>query len=146
MFYPLIFHPRFKERVWGGRTLETLYRKPLPAGVPIGESWEISDRPGDASVIANGAFGGRDLRWLMEEHGEEVGAALALRIGWRHIRGLGERGRNALRRAREAGFDQHLTKPMDPAALGKLLLASAARAPTARSGTPSVTCSPAPWG
>jgi mannose-6-phosphate isomerase len=72
MLYPFTFHPRFKERVWGGRTLETLYRKPLPTGVPIGESWEISDRPGDASVIANGAFGGRDLRWLMEEHGEEV--------------------------------------------------------------------------
>jgi PAS domain S-box-containing protein len=29
-------------------------------------------------------------------------------------------------RAREAGFDQHLTKPMDPAALGMLLAASAA--------------------
>jgi mannose-6-phosphate isomerase len=72
MLYPFTFHPRFKERVWGGRTLETLYRKPLPAGVSIGESWEISDRPGDESVIANGPFGGRDLRWLMEEHGEAV--------------------------------------------------------------------------
>ena len=66
--YPLVFHPRFKERVWGGRTLETLYRKPLPAEVPIGESWEISDRPGDESVIANGAFAGRTLRWLMDQH------------------------------------------------------------------------------
>src|SRR5208337_1058078 len=54
VLYPLIFQPVFKERVWGGRRLAQLYHKPLPPGVPIGESWEISDRPGDASVIANG--------------------------------------------------------------------------------------------
>ena len=66
--YPLTFHPIFKERVWGGRGLERLYHKPLPPDVPIGESWEISDRPGDASVIANGPFAGKDLRWLMENH------------------------------------------------------------------------------
>jgi mannose-6-phosphate isomerase len=70
--YPLVFQPRFKERVWGGRTLETMYGKPLPAGVPIGESWEIADRPGDESVIANGAFAGRTLRRLMEHHADEL--------------------------------------------------------------------------
>jgi mannose-6-phosphate isomerase len=48
--------------------LERLYGKPLPAGHPIGESWEITDRPGDVSVITNGPFAGRDLRWLMENH------------------------------------------------------------------------------
>ena len=63
--YPLTFHPAFKERVWGGRTLETLYHKNLPPQVPIGESWEISDRPGDESVIANGPLAGKSLRWLM---------------------------------------------------------------------------------
>lgn len=72
MVYPLTFHPIFKERVWGGRKLEELYGKPLPAGSPIGESWEISDRPGDASVIANGALEGKDLRWMMENHAEEL--------------------------------------------------------------------------
>ena len=70
--YPLVFHPAFKERVWGGRTLETLYGKALPAGVPIGESWEISDRPGDESVIANGPLAGRSLRWVMEHHRREL--------------------------------------------------------------------------
>lgn len=64
--YPLIFNPIFKERIWGGRKLESLYGKPLPAGKTIGESWEISDRPGDASVIANGALRGQTLRGLME--------------------------------------------------------------------------------
>jgi mannose-6-phosphate isomerase len=72
MLYPLIFRPIFKERVWGGRAIERLYGKKLPAGVPIGESWEISDRPGDASVIANGPLAGKDLRWLMEHHEREL--------------------------------------------------------------------------
>ena len=72
MLYPLAFQPIFKQRVWGGRELERLYHKPLPPGVPIGESWEICDRPGDVSVIANGPLAGKDLRWLMEKHAAEV--------------------------------------------------------------------------
>ena len=72
MLYPLIFEPIFKERVWGGRNLERLYGKPLPPNVPIGESWEITDRPEGVSVIANGPLKGRDLRWLMENHQEEL--------------------------------------------------------------------------
>lgn len=70
--YPLTFEPRFKERVWGGRSLEIMYGKQLPPGVPIGESWEISDRPGDESVIQNGPLAGRTLRWLMQEHERDV--------------------------------------------------------------------------
>lgn len=72
MLYPLTFQPIFKERVWGGRALERLYQKALPPKVPIGESWEISDRPGDASVIANGPLAGKNLRWLMENHQREL--------------------------------------------------------------------------
>ena len=72
MLYPLTFHPIFKERVWGGRELERLYRKNLPPGRPIGESWEISDRPGDVSVIANGPLAGKTLRWLMENHAPDI--------------------------------------------------------------------------
>lgn len=70
MLYPLTFRPIFKERVWGGRNLERLYHKPLPPKVPIGESWEISDRSGDVSVITNGPLAGKDLHWLMEHHGQ----------------------------------------------------------------------------
>src|SRR5918992_5239779 len=74
--YPLRFQPRFKERIWGGRMLETLYGKSLPGSNPIGESWEVSDRPGDESVIDNGPLAGRTLRWLMEHHAAEtLGAA-----------------------------------------------------------------------
>jgi len=70
--YPLTFRPIFKERVWGGRNLERLYHKPLPPKAPIGESWEISDRPGDVSVIANGSLTGKDLHWLVENHQNEL--------------------------------------------------------------------------
>jgi len=72
MLYPIKFQPIFKERVWGARNLERLYGKSLPPSVPIGESWEISDRPGDVSVIANGSLAGKDLHWLMEHHAAEL--------------------------------------------------------------------------
>jgi mannose-6-phosphate isomerase len=72
VLYPLTFHPIFKERIWGGRELEKLYGKKLPADKLIGESWEISDRPGDESIIANGIFAGKSLRWLMENHAGEL--------------------------------------------------------------------------
>jgi mannose-6-phosphate isomerase len=72
VLYPFTFQPIFKERVWGGRELERLYAKKLPASKPIGESWEISDRPGDASVIANGPLAGKTLPWLMENHAREL--------------------------------------------------------------------------
>src|ERR1039457_1417533 len=72
MFYPFVFRPIFKDRVWGGRELERLYAKKIPADKPTGESWEISDRPGDASVIANGPLAGKNLRRLMENHAAEI--------------------------------------------------------------------------
>ena len=68
-----MFSGRFsRNRIWGGCELERLYAKKIPAGQPTGESWEISDRPGDASVIANGPLAGKDLRWLMENHAAEI--------------------------------------------------------------------------
>ena len=70
--YPLTFQPIFKERVWGGRNIERLYGKKLPANQVIGESWEITDRPEGVSIIANGPLAGKTLRWLMENHAAEV--------------------------------------------------------------------------
>src|SRR5437763_2061400 len=65
MLYPLTFEPIFQERIWGGRKLETLYGKRLPAGKVIGEAWEISDRADANSVVANGPLAGRTLASLM---------------------------------------------------------------------------------
>jgi len=72
ILYPLVFQPIFKERIWGGRELERLFNKKLPGDKPIGESWEISDRPGDESVVANGNFAGKTLRWLMDSYPAEM--------------------------------------------------------------------------
>ncbi len=66
---PLIFRSLPKERIWGGRKLEAGWGKTLPAGVPVGESWEISDRPEGQSVVAEGPWAGTSLRELMELHG-----------------------------------------------------------------------------
>jgi mannose-6-phosphate isomerase len=69
---PLVFEPIFMERVWGGRRLESLYAKRLPPAVPIGESWEIVDRPEAQSVVHHGPFRGATLHELWLEHREEI--------------------------------------------------------------------------
>ncbi len=65
MLYPLRFVPQYFEKVWGGRRLETLMHRELPAGIPIGESWEVSDHPHGRSVIANGPANGSTLHALL---------------------------------------------------------------------------------
>jgi len=72
MLYPLTFRPIPKKRIWGGQKLHDIYQKPFPKDRPIGESWEISDRPGDISQIANGPHRGKDLHWLVENYPAEV--------------------------------------------------------------------------
>jgi mannose-6-phosphate isomerase len=69
---PLTFQPILKERPWGGQQLEKLYGKPLPKSSCIGESWEISDRPGSVSVVDSGRFAGQDLHWLVAHRKEDL--------------------------------------------------------------------------
>src|SRR5687768_17188287 len=79
--YPLKFRPRFVEKIWGGRKLETVLGKPLPPGVMIGESWEIYDFPPGtvegntewlSAEIANGPLAGRTLHWAVQEFGRDL--------------------------------------------------------------------------
>ena len=79
MLSVLTFEPIWKERIWGGRNLETRYGKRLPPNLPIGESWEISDRPGDESVVAAGPWKGKTLHEILEERPEELLGRLAER-------------------------------------------------------------------
>ena len=44
MLYPVLFTPIYKEMVWGGERLHTLYNRFLPYKY-TGESWDISCRP-----------------------------------------------------------------------------------------------------
>ncbi|MDO9528705.1 MAG: mannose-6-phosphate isomerase, class I [Syntrophales bacterium] len=67
--YPLILKPIFKEKPWGGRRLETLLGKNLPPDVPIGESWELTIRPEEKSIIANGPLAGKTLLEACELYG-----------------------------------------------------------------------------
>src|SRR5688572_3045694 len=79
MLYPLVFKPVFQERIWGGRNIERLYGKELPAKVPIGESREICDRSDVQSEITNGPLRGKTLHSLMQHHRADLtGKAAAL--------------------------------------------------------------------
>ena len=68
----LAFHPLYQERVWGGRALAEKLGRELPKNRPIGESWEIADRPDARSVVAGGPFAGTTLRELIADHPETV--------------------------------------------------------------------------
>src|SRR5438874_8340553 len=79
--YPLKFQPRFVEKMWGGRKIETILGKPLPPGKLIGESWELYDFPPGvvdssdqwiSSEIANGPLAGQTLHALISEFGSEL--------------------------------------------------------------------------
>lgn len=65
---PIVFVPLFMERVWGGRRLEEVFGKSLPAGVAIGESWELCDRPEAQSRVAQGTHQGKTLHDLWSLH------------------------------------------------------------------------------
>jgi len=69
---PLRFVPLYQERVWGGRALDAVFGRTLPPQRPIGESWEISDRPEAQSVARGGPLDGWSLRRILAEHGAAV--------------------------------------------------------------------------
>ena len=60
------------ERIWGGRKLAELFDKKLPANKPIGESWEIVDRPEAQSVVANGPLKGKSLHELWSQDRQSI--------------------------------------------------------------------------
>ncbi|MBI3885922.1 MAG: class I mannose-6-phosphate isomerase [Opitutae bacterium] len=68
----LKFLPLYRERVWGGRGLADHFGRPLPDGGPIGESWEIVDRPEAQSTVRAGRWKGKTLHEVLSAHGAEV--------------------------------------------------------------------------
>lgn len=54
----LKFKPIYKDKIWGGRKLETILGRNIPDG-NIGESWEVSDYGNDLSIIENGNLKGK---------------------------------------------------------------------------------------
>jgi mannose-6-phosphate isomerase len=79
--YPLKFQPRFLEKMWAGRKIETVLGKALPPGKNIGESWELYDFPPGvvdsspnwiSSVVAEGPLAGRTLHELIQQYGSGI--------------------------------------------------------------------------
>ena len=68
----LTFAPLYMQRLWGGSALETTFRRSVPVGGPIGESWELVDREDAQSVVDFGAWRGRTLHDLWTRHRREV--------------------------------------------------------------------------
>ena len=69
---PIVFTPIYQERVWGGRELASRLGRSLPGSQPIGEAWELVDRPEAQSVVAEGPLRGKTLHDLWTEHRGEV--------------------------------------------------------------------------
>ncbi|MFM9989741.1 type I phosphomannose isomerase catalytic subunit [Flavobacterium sp.] len=70
-WYPLIFEPILKERIWGGTKLQSILEKKITSQT-TGESWELSQVAGDVSIIKNGLLQGKTLNELLEKYPEEI--------------------------------------------------------------------------
>jgi len=70
--YPLKFDEIFKEKIWGGRRLESFLGKRLPENKFIGESWELVDRKKNISIVKNGEYKGDKLNKLIKSFKEKL--------------------------------------------------------------------------
>lgn len=69
----ITFTPLYMERVWGGRELEKVYARTLPKpDTPYGESWEMSDRLQEQSIVREGPCAGKSLNELWQTRREEI--------------------------------------------------------------------------
>jgi mannose-6-phosphate isomerase len=88
--YPLKFAPVYKEKVWGGRTLEANLGRDLPGDTDtlVGESWELVDLGttsvsgggggAERSTVTNGALAGQTLAQIIQHYGNDLLADLPL--------------------------------------------------------------------
>lgn len=80
--YPLKFHPRFKQKIWGGDKIRTILNKNFGNLPNCGESWEISGLQQDISVVANGFLKDNNLQEIIEVYmGDLVGDSVYKRFG-----------------------------------------------------------------
>lgn len=70
--YPLRFQPVWRHYLWGGRRLESVLGKQIPADQPCAESWEVVDRGRDQSIVQHGPLAGTTLSELVRNHGAEL--------------------------------------------------------------------------
>jgi mannose-6-phosphate isomerase len=70
--YPLKFKPIYKEKLWGGQKIKTVLGQDFGSAKNCGESWVVSDVPGDVSVVENGALKGLTLNELVAKFGADL--------------------------------------------------------------------------
>ena len=63
----LILDPIYKEKIWGGSSLQIFYGDKLPSN-KVGESWIVSAHDNGASSIINEPFKGMTLDKVYLEH------------------------------------------------------------------------------
>jgi len=69
---PLFLQPVFQERIWGGTALKDVFNYEIPSS-KTGECWAISAHENGMGVITNGAYKGKTLKELWEQHRELFG-------------------------------------------------------------------------
>jgi len=69
--YPFTFEPVFRDYIWGGRNLATIFGRDLPPGV-IAESWEISGHPSSPTRMDNGSWRGTLLPQVLDALGTDL--------------------------------------------------------------------------
>ena len=75
--YPLLLTPIYKEMLWGGNRLNTIYNRTSPYE-KTGESWDVSCRPGEVSIITNGPAAGQTLAdYIAQDKAGVLGSRLA---------------------------------------------------------------------
>ena len=70
VLYPYRFKEIYKDKIWGGPELKKYGKK--GAGAKTGESWEVSGREKETSVVAEGPLKGWTLERLCKEWPREV--------------------------------------------------------------------------
>ena len=65
--YPIKLTPAFKDYLWGGQKLRTVYGKPTDLS-PLAESWELSCHPDGPSIIIGGEHNGKTLEAYIREN------------------------------------------------------------------------------
>lgn len=70
--YPLKFRTIFKEKLWGGRKINTVLGKDFGDLPNCGETWELSGVPGNISIVAEGPLAGKDLKSLINNYQNEL--------------------------------------------------------------------------
>jgi len=63
LYYPIIFEPIYMHRIWGGENLKELFGRELPFP-KVGESWDVSCRPGEMGTVKNGQLAGTTFAQL----------------------------------------------------------------------------------